>query len=207
MNICFLGSPASGKGTQASLLAKELGLPHISTGSIFRENIEQNTELGKIVKQYLDTGSLVPDEITNKMVAERLKETDTKKGFILDGYPRTLAQSEFLNDIVKIDKAIEIRISDEEAINRIKSRRSCACGKTYNLNYNPPKVEIVCDKCEGELFIRDDDKPKAVKERLVIYHAEINPLLDYYNQKGILEVVNGEQAIIDINKEIMKKIK
>lgn len=207
MNIILFGAQASGKGTQAILLSKKLKLIHISTGDIFRGEVKKKSELGKVLKNYLDNGRLVPDRVTNQIIENRLKKKDVKKGFILDGYPRTVSQAKFLDRIRKIDKVFEIRISDKEAINRIKSRRSCVCGKTYNLNYNPPKKEGICDLCGRKLFIRDDDKPKAVRERLALYHEKTEPLLKYYDKKAVLEVVDGERPIEDIHKNIMKILK
>jgi len=207
MNIIFLGIQASGKGTQSILLAKKLNIPHVSTGDIFRYNIEQRTSLGKKIEKYLDKGSLVPSRIVNEVVKQRLKEKDVKKGFVLDGYPRTLEQAKFLNKITNIDWAIDINVSDREAMSRLKNRRTCACGKTYNLKYNPPQKPGICDKCGHRLFIRDDDRPKAIKERLSIYHEETKDLLIYYDKKGILESIGGERDIKDIHKDIYKKLK
>ena len=206
MKIIFLGAQASGKGTQAILLAKKLNVPHISTGDIFRSKVEEGDILGKKLGAYMDKGKLVSNRITNKVIAERLSQKDIKKGFILDGYPRTLDQAKFLDKILEFDKVIEIDISDQEAIERIKNRRSCECGKTYNLLYNPPKEENICDKCGDSLFIRDDDKPKAVKKRLSIYHKKTKPLIKYYTKKEILISVNGEQKIEKIHKDILEKI-
>lgn len=206
MNIILLGVQASGKGTQALLLAKKLKIAHISTGDIFRAGVKKGDDIGKMLKKYLDKGSLVPDKITNQAIKQRLKEKDIKKGFILDGYPRTLAQAKFLDAIVKIDKVFEINISDKEAVHRIKNRRSCVCGKTYNLLYNPPKKEGICDLCGRKLFIRDDDKTKAVKERLALYHKKTEPLLKYYNNKKMLEVVPGERPIDVIGKDIKSRL-
>lgn len=207
MNIILLGVQASGKGTQALLLAKKLGISHISTGDIFRTGVKKGDDIGKMLKKYLDKGSLVPDKITNQAIKQRLGAKDAKGGFILDGYPRTIAQAKFLDKIIKIDKVFEINISDKEAVHRINNRRSCVCGKTYNLMYNPPKKEGVCDLCGKKLFIRDDDKPRAIKERLNLYHKKTEPLLKYYENKKILEVVSGERPIEVIGRDIKKRLK
>jgi adenylate kinase len=207
MKIIFLGAQASGKGTQAILLAKKLNVPHISTGDIFRNKVEEGDVLGKKLESYMDKGKLVPNRITNKVIKDRLQKKDIKKGFILDGYPRTLIQARFLDKIVKFDKVVKIEISDREAVERIKNRRSCECGKTYNLKYNPPKKPEICDLCGDSLFTRDDDKPKAVRKRLSIYHKKIEPLIKYYTKKEILILVNGEQRIEKIHKDILKNLK
>ncbi len=206
MKIIFLGAQASGKGTQAILLAKKLKVPHISTGDILRAKIEEGDVLGKKLESYMDKGKLVPNKITNKVIEDRLQKKDSKKGFILDGYPRTLAQAKFLDKIIGLDKVIKIEVSDREAVERIKNRRSCDCGKTYNLKYNPPKKDGICDNCGEKLFTRDDDKPGAVKKRLSIYHKKTEPLIKYYIKKNILISVDGEQKIEKIHKDIINKI-
>ncbi len=207
MKIIFLGSQASGKGTQAILLSKKLNIPHISTGDIFRATIKSGNELGRTLNEYISKGSLVPDELTNKVIEERLKKEDVKNGYILDGYPRTFEQAVFLDKIQKIDKVFEINISDEEAIKRISNRRSCSCGKTYNLLYNPPKKEGICDLCGKPLFVREDDQPETVKKRLKLYHQKTKPLIDYYKKQGVLITVDGERPIEIIHQDILNIIK
>ncbi|MEA2088947.1 MAG: adenylate kinase [Patescibacteria group bacterium] len=204
MNIIFLGPQACGKGTQAIMLVEKLKIPHISTGDIFRKSVKEKDEIGKMLKKHLDSGGLVPDELTNKIVENRLKQADAKKGFILDGYPRTIAQAKFLDKISKINKVVEIKISDSEAINRIVGRRSCACGQTYHLIHKLSKKDGICDLCGKKLFQREDDKPDVVKKRLKLYHKKIKPLLDYYKGKKILIVVNGERSIQEIHSDIAK---
>ncbi|MBT4277800.1 adenylate kinase [Candidatus Falkowbacteria bacterium] len=206
MNFIFLGPQASGKGTQAILLSKKLSTPHISTGDIFREAIKKGDELGKTLQSYIEAGNLVPDDLTNKTIEKRLRENDIKNGFILDGFPRTIDQAEFLDKIIQINKVIDIQISDKEAVHRISSRRSCACGKTYNLLYNPPKKENICDLCGAELFVRSDDKPESVKIRLETYHQKTKPLVDYYKEKNILITIDGERPIETIYEDIINKI-
>lgn len=207
MKILFIGPQCSGKGTQAEMLSKQLNIPYISTGNIFRENILGQTELGKLAKIYMSEGKLVPDEVTNNLVKNRFKNKDVEKGFILDGYPRNLSQAEFFNNVSPLDNVFEIDISDDEALLRILGRRSCKCGAVFHLKYNPPKKIGICDKCGGALFIRDDDKEEKIKERLRIYHQETKKLLDFYSEKGILIKINGEQPIQKVHKDIIRKLK
>ncbi len=196
MRLVFLGPPGVGKGTYASAISKKYGIPHISTGDIFREEIKKGSELGKKVKSYVDAGKLVPDDIVIEVVKRRLSMDDCKKGFILDGFPRTLAQAEALDKITKIDLALNFVAPDEVIIERISGRRVCLkCGAIYHVVYMPPKVRGVCDKCGGSLIQREDDKPEVVKERLAIYRERFSPIIDYYKKKGILvEVYAGEPA-------------
>jgi adenylate kinase len=203
--IVFLGSQGSGKGTQAELLSKRLKIPTISVGNLFREHIKNKTKIGKIVKPFLAVGKLAPTEITIAMTKERLQEDDCKNGFILDGYPRNKKQFNALAKFIEITHAIEIWISDEEAIHRISGRRVCpACGKGYHLTYNPPKQAEVCDVCKTKLKIRDDDKPESVKMRLKIYHKHTKPLIDLFKKQGVHIRVNGEQSIKEVDKEVKK---
>ncbi len=203
-NIVLIGKQASGKGTQADLLAKELGVPHISTGDIFRQIRTEDTALGRKVKQLIDNGNLVPDEVTNEIVEERLKKPDCKKGFILDGFPRNTYQAGFLDKTTRIDYAVLVEISDAEAIKRIGARRSCIDCKTgYNTVYIKPKKDGLCDKCGGKLIIRDDDKPDAIKQRLKIYHDQTKPVMDFYKRKGIFFEVKGEQAIDKVFADVL----
>jgi adenylate kinase len=203
--IVFLGSQGSGKGTQAELLAKRLKIPTISVGNLFREHIKNKTEIGEIVKMYLDQGKLAPTKIATKMIEARLSEDDCKKGFILDGYPRNKMQFNALIKFIEITHAIEIQISDEEAIHRISGRRVCSvCGKNYHLIYNLPKQDEICDICKIKLKIRDDDKPKSIKIRLKIYHKHTKPLIDLFKKQGIFIRVNGEKSIKEVNKEIKR---
>jgi len=203
MNIIFIGPQGSGKGTQAEMLNKKLNIPYVSPGNIFRENISNKTELGKLAAEYINKGKLAPDSVTNDLVKDRLQNDDVKNGFILDGYPRNSVQAEFLDRIAKIDVVLEIYISDEEAVSRLAGRRSCKCGAVYHLKYNPPKEEGKCDKCGGTLFVRDDDKEKEIKERLSIYHNQTETLLDNYKN---LVRINGEQSIEDVHADILKEI-
>ena len=185
MNIVLLGPPGAGKGTVAALLKKELGVPHISTGDIFRENIKNGTELGKKVESILASGGLVPDEVTIEMVRDRLSKDDTASGYILDGFPRTIAQAEALDGIDTIDHVLNFVLSSEEIIKRLSGRRLCkSTGRIYHIVSNPPKVEGIDDETGEPLIQRDDDKPEAIRHRLEVYRQETAPLIGYYKEKG-----------------------
>ena len=195
----MLGAPGAGKGTQAKKLAAAYSIPHISTGDIFRANIKEGTELGKKAKAYMDAGQLVPDELVCDLVVDRIQQDDCKNGYLLDGFPRTIPQAEALDAAVeklgeKIDYAVNIDVPDDNIINRMSGRRACVgCGATYHIVFNPPKVEDVCDVCGKSLILRDDDKPETVKTRLDVYHAQTQPLIDYYAGRGVLVTVDGTQ--------------
>ena len=199
MKIIMLGAPGAGKGTQAIKIAEKYGIPHISTGDIFRANIKEGTELGKKAKAYMDAGQLVPDELVCDLVVDRIQQDDCKNGYLLDGFPRTIPQAEALDAAVeklgeKIDYAVNIDVPDDNIINRMSGRRACVgCGATYHIVFNPPKVEDVCDVCGKSLILRDDDKPETVKTRLDVYHAQTQPLIDYYAGRGVLVTVDGTQ--------------
>ena len=196
MILILLGAPGSGKGTQAGRISDMRGIPHISTGDIFRKNIKEGTDLGRKAKEYIDKGLLVPDEVTNGIVQDRLAEADCGNGFILDGYPRTTAQAEMLDSVltemgVKADAALNIKVPDEDVIRRLSGRSMCRCGETYHTDYKPPKDEGKCDKCGQDLYVRDDDKPETVGERLKEYHKKTSPIIDYYEEAGILIDIDG----------------
>ncbi len=197
MKIIMLGAPGAGKGTQAKQISEKYRIPHISTGDIFRANIKEQTALGMEAKQYMDQGKLVPDELTVKILLDRVAKEDCNAGYVLDGFPRTIPQAEVLDKAVaelndKIDFAININIPDQNIINRMSGRRACLqCGATYHVVNIPPKAEGVCDVCGGRLVFRDDDKAETVKSRLAVYHEQTQPLIDYYNKKGILKEVDG----------------
>ena len=184
MKIIMLGAPGAGKGTQAKKLSEKYGIPHISTGDIFRANIKNNTELGQKAKGYMDAGQLVPAELVVDLVVDRIKEKDCFKGFILDGFPRTIPQAEALdyalnNQNEKIDYAINVEVPDENIVNRMSGRRACVdCGATYHIAYAPTSKEGICDKCGGGLVLRDDDKPETVLKRLGVYHEQTQPVID-----------------------------
>ena len=193
----MLGAPGAGKGTQAKMIAEQYGIPHVSTGDIFRMNIKNGTELGKEAKTYMDKGELVPDELTVRILLDRVAQEDCKNGYVLDGFPRTIPQAEVLDaELTKlgdaIDYAINVDVPDENIVRRMSGRRACvSCGATYHIVHIPPKKEGICDKCGAELILRDDDKEETVKNRLNIYHAQTQPLIDFYTNKGVLKTVDG----------------
>ncbi|HCM92258.1 MAG TPA: adenylate kinase, partial [Lachnospiraceae bacterium] len=194
----------AGKGTQAKMIAEKYSIPHVSTGDIFRANIKEQTELGMEAKKYMDQGLLVPDELTVKILLDRVAKDDCRNGYVLDGFPRTIPQAEVLDKAVselneKIDYAINVDVKDENIIRRMSGRRACLkCGATYHIEHIPPKKEGICDKCGSELVLRDDDKPETVEKRLKVYHEQTQPLIDYYNKKGILKEVDGSQDMKDV---------
>lgn len=186
MNCIFLGPPGAGKGTLAFEVSKRYNVPHISTGDLFRAAIKNQTELGKKVKAVMDSGALVSDELTIALVHERLDQEDAKRGFILDGFPRTIAQAEALEKIAKIDSVINFYIADSEVIKRLSGRRICsACGKSFHIEFVKPKKEGICDSCSGELITRPDDKVEAIEKRLTAYKKQTAPLIDYYAKKKL----------------------
>ena len=208
MKIIMLGAPGAGKGTQAKMIAAKYGIPHISTGDIFRANIKNGTELGAKAKQYMDKGELVPDELVVDLVIDRFKEPDCANGYVLDGFPRTIPQAEALDKALTaigetVDYAINVEVPDENIIKRMGGRRACVgCGATYHIVYSPTKVEGKCDTCGADLIIRDDDKPETVKNRLSVYHEQTQPLIDYYTKKGIIKEVDGTVDMNDVFKAI-----
>ncbi|MBU2561670.1 MAG: adenylate kinase [Nanoarchaeota archaeon] len=186
-NIILVGAPNAGKGTYSASLIKKYKIPHISTGDMFREAMKKQTPVGLEAKKYMDEGNLVPDEVTIKLVKERLSQPDCKKGFILDGFPRTIAQAEALDNITDITNVIVLDVSEEVVLQRVSGRIQCRkCGAIFNKTNIPPKKEGICDKCGGELYTRDDDKPESVKERLAIFAKQTAPLIDYYEEKGVV---------------------
>ena len=210
MKIIMLGAPGAGKGTQAMKIAEKYQIPHISTGDIFRANIKEGTELGKKAKSYMDQGQLVPDELTLELIMDRFQNPDCENGYVLDGFPRTIPQAEALTEALAkkgetIDYAINVEVPDENIINRMGGRRAClACGSTYHIVYAPTKVEGVCDRCGEKLVLRDDDKPETVKKRLDVYHAQTQPLIEYYTKQGKLAEVDGTQSMEDVFNAIVK---
>jgi adenylate kinase len=208
VNVIFMGPPGAGKGTQAEKIVTRFQIPHISTGDAFRLAMSQGTSLGLKAKEYVDKGLLVPDEITNGIVRDRLALDDCEKGFLLDGFPRTLAQAEALDEITQllkkhIHKVIYLKVDREILLARLTGRRICSeCGSTYHLIFNPPKESDTCDKCKGSLYQRSDDKEEKVGTRLDEYLNKTSIVLGYYAKKGILSEVNGEQEIELVNQEI-----
>ena len=209
MKIIMLGAPGAGKGTQAKKIAEKYSIPHISTGDIFRANIKNGTELGMKAKTYMDQGLLVPDELVVDLVVDRVQQEDCANGYVLDGFPRTIPQAEALDNALsalgqKMDYAINVEVPDENIVNRMGGRRACVgCGATYHLVYAPTKVENVCDNCQGELILREDDKPETVQKRLNVYHEQTQPLIDYYTGKGIMMEVDGTVDINDVFQAIV----
>jgi adenylate kinase len=208
MRIVLLGSPGSGKGTQAGRIEKKFGIPHISTGDIFRDNINRNTTIGAEAKKFIERGLLVPDSLTLGIVKNRLLEDDCKEGFLLDGFPRTLVQAEALDKELEgmkneLSAVVNLEVSDKAIVERMAGRRICSnCGESYNLCSLKPAVDGICDKCGGKLYTREDDKPETVMNRLKVYKDQTFPLIDYYNGKGILISVNGEQAADKVYEDI-----
>ena len=208
MNLILLGAPGAGKGTQAEMLIQQLRIPSISTGNMLREAMANETPLGKQVKAYMDSGSLVPDDVILSIVAERVAKPDCENGFILDGVPRTLAQAEALDAKgVKIDHVVSIEIDDAVIEGRMTGRRVCTrCGASYHVSANPPKQEGICDQCGSEVTVRKDDAPETVRHRLEVYHASTEVLKDYYAKQGKLRLVEGDQPIADANKDILRAL-
>lgn len=212
MRLILLGPPGAGKGTQASAIVKRYDIPHISTGDIFRENIKKGTELGLKAKSYMDKGLLVPDDLVISIVKNRLLEDDCKKGFLLDGFPRTLSQGEALDEVLKdmgleLTRVINIDVEKEVLIERAIGRRVCKeCGATYHIKFSPPKEEDVCDKCGGKLFQRDDDTKETIEKRIQVYTEQTKPLIDYYTKKGLILNIDGSKSIESIFQDIVDSL-
>ncbi|MDL1971787.1 MAG: adenylate kinase [Deltaproteobacteria bacterium] len=210
MDLIFLGPPGAGKGTQAKMLVERYGIPQVSTGDILRAAVAEGTELGKKAKEYMEAGKLVPDEVVIGIIEERLKQSDCEKGFILDGFPRTVPQAEALDKVLekmgrKIDHVLTLDVPEEELIRRLTGRRTCKkCGAMYHIIFNPPKVEGVCDKCGGELYQRPDDNEETVRSRLSVYEQQTSPLIDFYEKKGLVRKIDGRGEIKEIFDQIVK---
>ena len=200
----MLGAPGAGKGTQAKMIAEKFGIPHISTGDIFRANIKNQTELGKKAKAYLDEGTLVPDELTCDLVVDRIANEDCAKGYILDGFPRTIPQAAALTKALAkdggaIDYAIDVDVPDSDIVRRLSGRRVCLkCGATYHTSFNPPREEGICDSCGEALVHRDDDKPETIQKRLDVYHSQTQPLIEYYHEAGCMYKVDGTRSLEEV---------
>ena len=204
MKLILLGAPGAGKGTQGKIICQRLGIPVIGTGNIIREAVANGTPAGREAKSYMEKGHLVPDEVVIAMVRERLAKEDCKNGFLLDGFPRTIAQAEALEEMVHIDKVIDLEVDDQVIKERLAGRRVCEkCGDSYHITNNPPKVEGVCDSCGGRLIIRKDDDPATIESRLAVYHRETKPLTGYYQAKGILEVIRGTNDLEGTTRQIL----
>ena len=208
MKIIMLGAPGAGKGTQAKMIAAKYHIPHISTGDIFRANIKNGTELGKKAKYYMDTGLLVPDELTCDLVVDRIAQDDCKNGYILDGFPRTIPQAHALDDALakmgeKIDYAIDVEVPDQNIVERMSGRRACSrCGAVYHVIFRAPEKEGICDECGGTLELREDDRPDTVQKRLDVYHEQTQPLIDYYREQGIMKSIDGTVKMYMVFDEI-----
>ncbi|MDR0271315.1 adenylate kinase [Paenibacillus sp.] len=213
MNILFMGPPGAGKGTQAEVIVNEFGIPHISTGDAFRLAIKQGTPIGVKAKEYMDQGLLVPDDVTIGIVEERLQQSDCEKGFLLDGFPRTLSQAEALDGILsrlntQLDHVVNLTVDRDKLMARLTGRRICkSCGSTYHVIFNPPKQEGVCDKCGSELYQRSDDNEESVGTRLDEYINKTTPLLAFYENKGLLRQIDGDQEIGTVSQEIVSVLR
>ena len=207
-----MGAPGAGKGTQAAVLSGKLNIPHISTGDIFRENIRNKTELGLKAKNYIETGRLVPDEVTVEIIIDRLNKNDCEKGFILDGFPRTIVQAEYLEGVlkdmeIKIDKVVNITVNDEEIIKRLSGRRICMnCGAVYHVTSNPSLHENICNICSGKLVQREDDTKDTVLKRLETYHEQTEPVINFYDERNLLLNVEGSRKIEETSREVLKAL-
>ena len=198
MNLILMGAPGAGKGTQSAKISEKYQIPAIATGDILRAAIKEGTELGKAAKSYIDAGQLVPDEVVIGIIKEYLASDACKNGFILDGFPRSIPQAEALDAMgVRIDVVLSIEVEDEKIVERMSGRRVCSCGASYHVAYNPPATEGVCDKCGAALYIRADDAAETVKNRLATFHAQTEPLKEYYSAKGILVTVEGQEEVVD----------
>jgi len=208
MKLIFLGAPGAGKGTQAEIVCEKLGIPAISTGNIIRATLKEQTEMGIKAKDYIEKGQLVPDDVVIGIIKERLAKDDCKNGFVLDGFPRTVPQAEALDEMgIEIDKVIDIEVPDEKIVARMSGRRVCgSCGASYHLLYKKPAKEGVCDSCQSELVQRKDDAPETVLERLEVYHTQTEPLKEFYQAKGKLRIVEGQEEIADTTALTLKAL-
>ena len=208
MNLIFLGAPGAGKGTQAEKVCDLLKIPAISTGNILREAVKNGTEMGQKAKSYMDAGNLVPDDVIIGIVKERLAQSDCENGFVLDGVPRTVAQAEALDVAgVRIDRVVNIQVEDDAIVRRMSGRRVCSdCGASYHTDYKPSKIDGVCDKCGGKLVIRKDDQESIVKDRLQVYHDLTEPLIAYYEKKGVLKTVIGQERVEDTSELVRRAL-
>ena len=207
MNLILIGAPGAGKGTQAAKISERDNIPAIATGDILRNAIKAGTELGKVAKTYIDDGNFVPDSVVIGIIKEYLATDVCKNGFILDGFPRSIPQAEALDEMgVRIDVVLSIEVADDKIVDRMSGRRVCSCGASYHVVYNPPKTEDVCDKCGAALYIRADDAAETVKQRLAIFHAQTEPLKEYYSKKGILVRIDGQDAVEETTARVFKAL-
>ncbi|MGW5333673.1 adenylate kinase [Streptomyces bauhiniae] len=214
MRIVLVGPPGAGKGTQAVRLAEKLGVPHISTGDLFRANISRQTELGKLAKSYMDAGNLVPDEVTIAMAKDRMEQPDAENGFLLDGFPRNVSQAQALDELLRsegidLDAVLDLEVPEEEVVKRIAGRRICRndSSHVFHVTYSPPKKEGVCDVCGGELYQRDDDSEDTVRKRLEVYHTQTEPIIDYYKTQGLVRTISSLGPVDEITKRALEALK
>jgi adenylate kinase len=214
MRIVLVGPPGAGKGTQAVRLAEKLGIPHISTGDLFRANISRQTELGKLAKSYMDAGNLVPDEVTIAMAKDRMEQPDAANGFLLDGFPRNVSQAEALDRLlesegIKLDAVLDLEVPEEEVVKRIAGRRVCRndSSHVFHVTYSPPKKEGVCDVCGGELYQRDDDSEETVRKRLEVYHTQTEPIIDYYKAQGLVVAISALGPVDEVTQRALEALK
>lgn len=204
-NVVLLGGPGAGKGTQSEKLLEDRDMQHLATGDILRDEVDKGTELGLQAKKYMDKGELVPDELVVNMVEKRLTE---RKGYLFDGFPRTIDQAKALDEVIDLDLVAYIKIDESEAVRRLSSRRVCSeCGRIYNTIFKPPETEGVCDECGGDLYQRDDDKPKVIRDRFETFLDETAPLIDFYRERGLLEEIDGEQKPEEVQEEIKSALR
>lgn len=205
MKLILLGAPGAGKGTQAEKICEKFSIPQISTGNIIRAAMKQETEAGKKAQTFVNAGQLVPDAVVIEMVNERLKQDDCKNGFILDGFPRTVAQAEALEEMgVQIDAVVDIQVPDAVITDRLSGRKAClACGATYHMEFQPPKVDGICDRCGADLVVRKDDQPETIQERLKVYHDQTQPLVDFYRTRGVLKEVDGTKPVEEVTESTL----
>ncbi|MDT0465278.1 adenylate kinase [Streptomyces gibsoniae] len=214
MRIVLVGPPGAGKGTQAAFLAKNLSIPHISTGDLFRANISRQTELGKLAKSYMDAGNLVPDEVTIAMAKDRMEQSDARGGFLLDGFPRNVSQAEALDEMLKaetmkLDAVLDLEVPEDEVVKRIAGRRVCRndSSHVFHVSYKPAKQEGVCDICGGELYQRDDDSEETVRKRLEVYHTQTEPIIDYYKAQGLVVTISALGKVEEVTGRAMEALK